>query len=129
MSTKGLANTLLLSILLIFLSSCTNIQSHEAFINNLNSFLGKSFQEVIKQWGPPDKTYKLPNDYMVLQYTKSYPSTCYYPSIGGFYGSSPFLFGSSFGYPVCEKEECITKFVVDNKGIIKSWGVKGDACP
>ncbi len=66
-------------------------------------WIGKDINEMIERWGPPTKTFNMPNGQQIV-YTWSYPSY-------SIWDGSP--------------RDCVFDWTVDNNGIIKSYRYKG----
>lgn len=126
---KKLFNILFALCLIPALSAC--MATRESSINKMNSYLGKTEQEVIAGWGVPDKTYQMDDGTDVIAYREEREQ--YDPP------SSTVCMGSypgAFGYSVCGgggstrrvKRTCEYSFYLQ-RGIVVKWDQHGNNCP
>lgn len=110
-------------ICVLFLWSCGHTLAD--YQKMLNTWVGRSADELVTEWGVPSGTYEKTDGSKVFQYEKKkiygdsgyatydgyyrYPSVTYYP-----------------GY--MKTLECITIFYIDKDGIITNWQSQGNAC-
>lgn len=112
------------------LSGCATSAKYEAL---LETWKGKSINELVESWGYPDNTIMAPNGNTVYVYgyhqSTYIPKTNYISSGVGFDGgnlANSISISSFGGYTV--EESCSTYFEVDADKVIIKWKWKGNAC-
>lgn len=111
-------NITLLSLLL--LSACATTGNYEA---NLNSWRGRTPEELIEKWGYPDGTFDHPNGNKVYIYSNSRSTASVSPSIY----QNPYTPGTDITV-TNNTSWCKTYFEVDDRGLISTWRWEGNAC-
>ena len=124
-------------ILVLFLLACATPAKYD---RRLQSWVGKSEEELLRKWGAPGASKYLSGKEKVITYTRA--ENIYVPSEFYIYNQglepsedvlyAPFVneydfspFGQIFGYEV--KNYCQTSFFIRN-GIISGWKWKGNNC-
>jgi hypothetical protein len=127
-----------LIFLLLALSGCGNLEKRrDTFVAQMDAFVGKSIDEVIKIKGVPTGTAELVSGGRVVEYAKSNRVTSgggtfatyrsvYVPSAnGGSYVSIPV----NHTVPVSTSEEnCKLLFTVSKDNIVVNWKAEGNNC-
>ena len=124
------------------LMGCATTANYEAI---LDSYVGANVDELIVNWGPPDKEAALSNGDRILEYRDEHTGT----SGGGSYTvyetqnqtgtvytpSGPLPYSSSVRFPVTHTMPvftshvfCVTRFKVSKTGIVLSYTYKGNDC-
>lgn len=137
-------NTLaILPALLFGVTACYGTTAQ--FEENLNTWVGSSADELVAVWGPPDSYWEYDKGGKLLVYawsrdatvpgtTYTVPTTSYdYGTIYGTYDSyrysgttTTYNTYTSPGYTV--NFNCVVKWHVTIKGILKSWEYEGNDC-
>lgn len=126
---KKLLNLCLALPLILALAACA--VTREQSIEKMNSYVGKTDQEVIKGWGVPDKSYTLDDGTEVIAYREvreKYDGPTSTLCMGSYPGA--------FGYSVCGgggrtrqvKLICEYSFYFKN-GRVTRWDQHGNNCP
>ena len=123
--------------LLITLCSCA---TEEKYIKKLNQDIGKSYTQLINEYGNPSSTKKLSNGNMIITYvninTELLPDPNYFPDNSDFltedeifypftYGGNIIPVGNFMGEEITNY--CETKFLLKNNHVT-SWSLKGNSC-
>lgn len=128
------------------LAGCATAANYEKL---LNGFVGFHMDELVMKWGPPEKSYALSNGGKVLEYSKqrniqlggqatTVPVTTHESGTANVFGNRSSAYGTYFSTstthvptttPVTNFTlQCITRFTVDEKGIIRKWATQGNDC-
>lgn len=112
MKTKlELRKTLLLSVVILFFSSCASTSNYE---KNLNVWIGHSESELVSQWGIP-QSYETPDGIRFLSYMNSSTSAI----------TNKDYFGNYTTIPI--SHYCKTTFIL-KQGVVDQWQHEGDSC-
>ncbi len=128
---------IILGLSLLFVFSCATTKKYDA---KLNTWVGKSEQQLIQSWGQPSAMKILDNGDKVITFTKAddmYVSAQYYiynpgqvpnedevfTPFDGDYDFTPY--NELVGYEVTQI--CQTSFLLQN-GIVTGWKWKGNDC-
>ena len=121
---------------LVCLTACATSQNYE---KKLNTYIGKSEQQLISSWGQPQRTKQLANNEQILTYIsinqQVLPDPNYYYGTGYLtedemfypftYGGNAIPDGNFMGETITDY--CQTKFYLKNN-IVTAWQYKGNAC-
>lgn len=109
--------------------------NNEKYKQVCNSWLNHDVNELIRNWGPPTKTYDMPNGNKVYTWSRAasettpvmtLPSTTTYNRIGNtVYQNNPAAL--TIGGDVVTYY-CNTSFEVNSAGIIVYWTFQGNSC-
>ena len=115
-----------LSLILTFFVSC--VATTKGYEQTLDTWIGKSEQYLVRQWGIPDSTYSVVRyKYLTYNYSKS----------GYIDGISPTYTTNFYGNTACTKaiggytNTCKTTFKfqeVHGVWYVLSWSFKGNSC-
>jgi len=119
-------------IYIFILSGCATTATQEAFDEQAQQWIGKNADELVRQKGPPTRTFTLSNGNRVFQYERTedivtMPTTTYVP--GGPLGGTLVR-----GQTVHEDPlrtlilTCSLRFTVDTGNTIIAWSKEGNAC-
>lgn len=126
-----------ITTLCISLCSCATSQK---YTQKLNQDVGKSYIDILKEYGTPSKTKRLPNGDMIISYVYintsllpdpdyGFDATSYLTEDEMFYpftyGGIDIPIGSYMGEEITNY--CKTKFYLKNN-IVTSWSYKGNSC-
>ena len=130
--------TKLLSAIIISTSitACATGQNYQA---KLNTYIGKTEQQLVSSWGQPQRSKQLANGEEILTYIsvnkQVLPDPNYYFGTGFLtedemfypftYGGNAIPDGNFMGETITEY--CQTKFYLKNN-IVTAWQYKGNAC-
>lgn len=103
-----------------------------------SKFIGKSFDEVVLAYGPPNSNYQMNDGRIMYQYNFSQKSV-YAPGgtiqYGGYYGARYSGLGFGFGFPfglstgASEfKRDCTRRFLVNSAKIVEDFKFEGNSC-
>ncbi len=127
---------------LIGLAACEtvpNAEKAQMYENAMRAkFLGKSFDEVVLTYGPPNSEYALNDGRKMYQYSNSKTST-YSPGgtiqYGGVYGSRYSSYGFGIGFPFSfpygtseYTQACTKRFIVNNAKMVEDFKFEGNSC-
>mgnify|MGYP001584439521 CR=1 FL=1 len=119
-------------ISIVTLSGCATTATQEAFDEQAQQWIGKNADELVRQKGPPTRTFILSNGNRVFQYERTedivtMPATTYIP--GGPMGGSMVR-----GQTVHEDPlrtlilTCSLRFTIDTSNTIIAWSKEGNSC-
>lgn len=126
---------------LLFLSGCQTLNFKERqklFKNENTAFVGKTYDELIKEKGVPTGTATLTNSGKVVEYFTTqtevsgggyygYPGPLYYGN--GYWGRNWGYYGDMSMYPVQSwTSSCKLDFVVSPQSVVESWKYEGNGC-
>lgn len=121
-----------------------NSQRASQFEANMRQrFIGKSADEVVIAFGPPERKYQLSDGREVIQFEKAKPrntqsgfgSVIIGTSFGGYSRHSNYG-GLSFGIPIYgantygqnSPDICIQRFIIDKDKIVREFAWEGRSC-
>lgn len=126
----------------LLVASCA---TQEGYKNLLNSWVGSHVDTLVMSWGPPQGSHTLSNGYKVIEYddrstvnipgtTYTTPQTNYHSGSimggGGVVGysgtSTSYVTHTTPGYSIAQR--CVTRFTIDDMGIIEKWSFEGNGC-
>ena len=112
--------------------------TREAYVAQVESFIGRPVDELALNWGPPQGSYTLQNGDTLVEYSKggetigSGSGTSL--GLGGF-GSSGGGFGTGIGlsFPLGGGDTqtapgCKTRFTVSPDRVVRSYSLEGNGC-
>jgi hypothetical protein len=120
------------------LAACGPLPTREAYFDQLQTWIGKPSDLLAQTWGPPDKSFKLSDGSLQMQYDRvkqryipgaSYPDTAYIPVRG--------KDGRVFYRPITQWRQqpgyvdidrCSTLFTASATGVIQTFRFEGDDC-
>ncbi len=119
-------------ISIVTLSGCATTATQEAFDEQAQQWIGKNADELVRQKGPPTRTFTLSNGNRVFEYERTedivtMPTTTYIP--GGPLGGTLVR-----GQTVHEDPlqtlilTCSLRFTVDTSNTIVAWSKEGNSC-
>lgn len=97
----------------IFLSGCATTANYQ---EAMESWLGKSEEELVTKWGAPQSVYTLSNNKKILSYIED---------LGG---SARTNVSYGTAYTTYSQHTCKTDFVLDTSGQIESFKFEGNSC-
>ena len=105
------------SLCFFLLAGCaTTKEKRIRFEHTLQSWVGSNISDLIIEWGPPSRTFYLPDGRKVYIWNFN-KGTLALP-----------VWGQGWGYVYTTSLFCQIKFIVDENGIIQSWGYRGNKC-
>lgn len=111
-----IATCILIGFVILQTSGCA------IYHKKLNPWVGRTSDQLLRSWGPPDSTVKLENGNVIVQYVENYQHT---PSMTMAYGNTE--------NPPERKttwKRCTTRFEVDGKTKqVVRWWFHGDCEP
>ena len=119
-------HSIFILLVFIFIAGCATEAKYKT---KLNTFLGMSPLDLVRQWGPPQQTYEVEgHQFLVYQqkettYMQGSPPSYTTQFIGNTayttsYGGSPGMFVNL---------SCTTTFEIDDSKIV-NWSFKGNDC-
>jgi hypothetical protein len=138
-----------LSLIVVLLFALAGCKTTENYQKILRSWVGVHSDRLIMNWGPPTATYPLSNGGKVLEYNKeknfqmggdtiSVPQTTYHSGNINTYGVGNSQHGTYSGSSTTYVQQttpvhnitwkCVTRFTVNEEGIITSWAHEGNHC-
>ncbi len=111
-------------LLILVLAACAGQSNYR---DMLQSWVGKSSDQLVDVWGGPDSIYQKDDGTKLLTFNRSQLTSS--PAYGGMYGSNR-GFGVGMGMPFYETEErrCRTTFHVNKAKKITQYQYQGDYC-
>jgi len=124
--------------LLLAVAACGPLPSREAYYGQLQTWIGLHSDLLARNWGPPDKSYKLSDGSTMLQYervrqryvpgmsTPEHEPVLVRGNDGKVYRSTVTRWRREPGY--YDIDRCSTRFTAAPDGIITHFQFEGDDC-